>query len=222
MNLSTEKKEHINSTLNDKCLGAILPILETGQLVCKEFMNLNNKFFDCADYLNVVPGHLLSYSINRQIFNQRLLSSFPFKLEKEMINKRNKYCIPILKKDTVSVSLIRSTNRMDIMDRSAKTYLKSKCIKNNELNSQISLFDESTFDESTYHGILLYGAKKNGEGIKFADIVFFDSKLKYIYYYIDLMDKLRIYESSMNSQEKEKNLLNAKNIIKSAKNNSEG
>lgn len=219
MNLSTDKKKYIESVLDDKCLGWLMPVLETGQSTCKAFMNLNVEFFNCKDYLNSVPGHLLSYSINKQLAIQSLLPSCPFKIYKEEINNRNKYSIPILKKSDVTISMMRSTKRKEI-DRNGKMYLKKKCRRNNEIDDQLSIFD--SYDpyihgKDNYHGVLLYGSKKDWQGIEFADIIFFDSHLKDICYSLDLIDKLHIYESTMSNEDKEKSLVNAENLIKDIK-----
>ncbi|WHH58494.1 hypothetical protein [Petroclostridium sp. X23] len=221
MNLSTEKKIHIDSILDDRSLGWLFPVLETGQATCKEFMKLNNEFFNCSDYLNTVPGHLLSYSINRQLSSQCSLPACPFTIHKEKINVRNQYCIPILRKDDITISIMRSVNRRRI-DKNDKAYLKEKCRKNNELDGQFSLFEPEISGENNYHGVLLYGAEKDWNGIGFADVVFFDSQLKQIHYSINLMDKLHIYISSMSNGEKEKSILNAQNIIKDVKQQLEG
>lgn len=221
MNLSMERKNSIDSVLDDKSLGWLFPALETGQATCKAFMNLNEKFFDCEDYLNTVPGHLLSYSINKQLSNQCLLPSCPFEIHKEIINSRNRYSIPVLKKRDITISIMRSSNRKKI-DRSDIAYLKKKCIKNNELDGQLSIFESNICEEKNYHGVLLYGSKRDWEGIEFADIIFFDSELKHIHHSLNLIEKLHIYELSMSEEDKEKSLLNAQNIIKDSKKELEG
>lgn len=221
MNLSTEKKEHIDSVLDDKALGWLFPVLETGQATCKAFMKLNEDFFSCIDYLNTVPGHLLSYSINKQLSDQCLIPTFPFEMDKEIINKRNGYSIPVLKKRDITISIMRTTNRKKI-DRDNVEYLKKKCAKNNELDGQLSIFEPNIFEKDNYHGVLLYGSKKDWERIEFADIIFLDSELKHICHYIDITDKLHIYESLMSSEDKVKSLLNAENIIKDFKKQQEG
>lgn len=216
MNLSIEKRNYIDSVLDDKTLGWLFPALETGQATCRAFMDLNDEFFNCSDFLNTVPGHLLSYSINKQLFNQCLLPSSPFELNKEQINNRNKYCIPVLKRNNITVSIMRSSNRKTIENNDI-VYLKKKCTRNNELDGQISMFESDICDAANYHGVLLYGTNKYWEGIGFADIVFFDSKLKHMHHSLDLIDKLHIYESSMSSEDKKKSILNAQNIIKDLK-----
>jgi hypothetical protein len=224
MNLTTEKEGYIDSILDGKCLGWLMPVLETGQSACKAFMNTNKEFFAYEDYLNVVPGHLLSYSISKQLAIQSKLSACPFILYKEEINHRNKYNIPILKKSDITISVIRGTNRKEL-NGNDKKYLKKKCRKNNEILCQetfLDLVDIDIYEESNYHGVLLYGSKKDWEGIEFADIIFFDDKLKKINHSINLMDRLHIYESTMNDEEKQKSLLNANNLIKDFKNQSEG
>ena len=218
MNLATKHIEDINSILEEKTIRWLYPILETGQAVCKEFFNINANFFDCNDYINCVPGHILSYGINKQAYNQSQLPLFPFKLNREVINRRNNSATPLLKKGNVTISLLRSPNRFKIEDTDKK-YLRQKCKKNNEINTQMYLpdllLDEENNDQGeSYHGVLLYGAVKYWEGINFADIVFFDSNLKEFYHSIDLMDRLHVYETNMTEEEKEKSLLNARNIIK--------
>ena len=216
MNLSTEKKKYIDSVL-DKSMGWLFPILETGQAVCKKIFTINNEFFSCNEYINCVPGHLLSYSINKQVKEQSKLPLFPFDLNDEIINPRNSYTIPVLKKNDITITLLRSPKRFKI-DDSDKIYLKHKCIKNNELDTQMYLpddyFNQFDSDSSSYHGVLLYGAIKYWEGISFADIVFFDSSLKKPHHHINLLEKLHVYEATMTNDEKKKSLLNTQNIIK--------
>ncbi|URZ15472.1 hypothetical protein [Clostridium felsineum] len=229
MNLLTEKsiytegEAYIDSVIDDKCLGWLLPILETGETACKAFMNLNSEFFNCKDYLNMVPGHLLSYCINKQLSTQSLISSCPFISYKEVINKRNGYAIPILGKENVTISVMRSSKQKQV-DLSDRRYLKEKCISNDEIDSQLSMFNECNQDyykKDKYHGVLLYGTKKDWEGIEFADIIFFDSKLKRECYSLDLVNRLHIYESTMSNEEKNQTLLNAKNLINNEKSNLE-
>ncbi len=224
MNLTTEKEEYIDSILDDKCLGWLMPVLETGQSVCKSFMETNEEFFKCEDYLNMVPSHLLSYSINKQLSAQSKLSSCPFLVCKEEINHRNKYCIPILRKSDITISVMRGINKNEL-NGTDKKYLKKKCRKNNEIPCQetfLNLMSLDTYEENNYHGILLYGLKKDWEGIEFADIIFFDDKLKKIYHSINLIDRLYVYQSTMSDEEKQKSLLNTNSLIKDFKKQSEG
>ncbi len=226
MNLSMEGKKYIDSVLEERCLSWLFPPLETGQATCKQLFAINNKFFDCTEYLNSVPGHLLSYSISKQVKEQSKLPLFPFELHNEIINNRNGYTIPVLKRDDITITLLRSPKRF-VIDSNDKLYLKQKCLNNNQLNSQMYIPDEF-FDEFTnqnsflYHGVLLYGAVKYWEGINFADIVFFDSDLKAYHHSINLLEKLHIHESTMTSEQKQKSILSAQNIIKEFINQSEG
>ncbi|MFL0196958.1 hypothetical protein ACJDU8_15530 [Clostridium sp. WILCCON 0269] len=220
MNLTTEKEGYINSILDNKCLGWLLPVLETGQSACKAFMNTNNDFFGCEEYLNMVPGHLLSYSINKQLAIQGKLSSCPFLIYKEEINHRNKYSIPILRKSDITISVMRGANRKEL-NGTDKKYLKKKCRKNNDIPCQETFLNLIDIKDN-YHGVLLYGSKKDWEGIEFADIIFFDDELKNINYSINLIGRLHVYQSSMSNEEKQKKLLNANNLIKDFKKQSEG
>lgn len=213
MNLSIENKNHIDAILDDKTLGWLYPVLETGQAVCKAFVSSNNNFFDCKDFLNTVPGHLLSYSIYKELSHQCELPTNPFLLGKEMINSRNQYTIPVLKKGDVTISFMRSIMRKKI-DNTEIKYLRDKCKKNNELDGQLSMENLIPCDEKNYHGVLIYGSKQDWDGIEFADIIFFDSNLEKINHEINLKNKLHIYESSGAAKSKDKNLLDANSIIK--------
>lgn len=216
MNLSNDNKIYINTVLNDKALGCLYPVLDTGITACREFIKLNKDYFDCKEFLNTVPGTLLTYSISKQVKKQCALSSSQFILMPEKINQRNGYSVPILKKENVNLSIIRTTQRFKL-DNPDKKYLKNKCRKNDELDNQIALYglsnDVFLLSES-FHGVVLYGIEKDFSKIKFADIVFFDSNLKNVEYYLDISEKLHIYENSINKEQKEENILTANNLIK--------
>ena len=222
MNLSSKNKKYIDSVLEDRTLVWLYPALETGQSVCKEFFKLNEEFFNCPDYINSVPGHLLSYSINKQIIEQGKLPLFPFKIHKEIINNRNSYAIPFMRKDNITISLLRCQKRFKI-DDCDKKYLKLKCSTNKKLDPQIPLFIDEYQDNKIepLHGVLLYSMAKGFEGISFADIVFFDDTLTHNYYFINLLEKLHVYESASSTKENRKNLLDPKDIIKDFKKESE-
>lgn len=186
MNMSIENKEYINTILNDTVLNWLYPVLESGQVMCREFIKTNQSFFDCDEYLNVLPGTLLTYCISKQMKNQCLLTDSPFELVKEEINNRNGYAIPILKIENINISLMRSAQRWTI-ENVNKKYLIDKCSKNISLDHQIRLFDLDWLSDDPYHGVLLYGVDKLFEEINFADIVFFDRNLKAVRHSLNLI-----------------------------------
>lgn len=216
MNLSSEKKEYIETVLDDRTLGHLYPILEVGQIASRDFFNKNSDFFDVPEFLNNVPGHILTYCINKQLAPSKIPQRFPFRVTCEEINKNNKNCAPFLKKGLVSISILRCRNRGKL-DSSDKNYLKRKCKSNNILDGQLTIFEEKCSSDEAIHGVLIYGSQRATGGFEFADIVFFDSTLRNVIFSIDIMDKLKIYRSQIDDGEKQKNLLNAENLIKEVK-----
>jgi len=216
VNLSSEKKEYIESTLDDRTLGHLYPILEVGQIACKDFFAKNREFFDIPELLNNVPGHILTYCINKQLAPGKIPARFPFSVSIEEINKNNKSNAPFLKKGYITISILRCRGRKKL-DSSDKIYLADRCKANDILDGQLTYLESEVFGDENLHGVLIYGAQKEYDGFEFADIVFFDNHLRKANYSINIMDKLKIYRSQADESEKQKNLLNAESLIKEIK-----
>lgn len=177
MNLSSEAKVHIEEVLSDRVLGKLYPILEIGQEVCRAFIAHNDNFFNCEALLNNVPGNLLSYCIAKQLVIENSETNFPFKVTIEEINLRNKYKMPFLYREDISISLIRSRKRKSL-DKYDTSYLKERCKGNGILDGQYSMFEDLKMNSERLHGVLIYGVNRNLGVIEFADIVFLEEKLQ--------------------------------------------
>lgn len=212
MNLSSEAKVHIEEVLSDRVLGKLYPILEIGQEVCRAFIAHNDNFFNCEALLNNVPGNLLSYCIAKQLVIENSETNFPFKVTIEEINLRNKYKMPFLYREDISISLIRSRKRKSL-DKYDTSYLKERCKGNGILDGQYSMFEDLKMNSERLHGVLIYGVNRNLGVIEFADIVFLEEKLQKCFFQINLMDKLKIYSDTKTEEEKEKNILSAQSLV---------
>lgn len=209
--MSTERNEHIGNVLKPAVLAKIMPAIETGINVGLAHIKSNEDFYNDIELSSKVKTRTLTYAIEKQMRKEATLGNFPFGVYVEKVGYN--WPIIILTVQDISITLLRTRKRREIGNQDI-AYLRKKCVGNNILDKQLTMFEQDEIKDFHLHGVLLYDFDKRDGQIRFADILFYKDDLRNFYHPIDLKS---VFSSYVNSdEEEEQKLLGEENLKKGA------